>query len=141
MRLARPDRSRTLISIVSMIDVLMILLVFFMVTSTYLDLGMMPMAERGKDPGQSDQQTTVTTGHETVLIRIGPDGIPRLRGQQLSPEELAVALGELTALDPAIQVLVLPSGAAQAQALVGILDAAARAGITRLQVVRLDGSP
>lgn len=141
MKLARPARSRALISIISMIDVLMILLVFFMVTSTYLDLGMLPMAERGEDTGEFGPQQSQVAAQAPLFIRIGPDGTPRLRGQPLSLEALEETLGELTAKDAATQVLVLPSGAAQAQALVAVMDAAARAGITRLQVVRLDAPP
>ncbi len=141
MKLARPNRSRTLISIVSMIDVLMILLVFFMVTSTYLDLGMLPVAERGEESAESAPPDDAASGQGPVMVRIGPDGTLRLRGQALQSEALETALRDLIAGDLRTQVLVLPSGAAPAQALVGVMDAAARVGITRLQVIRLDASP
>ena len=42
LSLTRPSRPRALISLVPMIDVMLILLVFFMVTSTYLNLDMIP---------------------------------------------------------------------------------------------------
>ena len=49
--LKRRSRNGPLISLVPMIDVMLILLVFFMVTSTYLNLDMIP-AVRQQDPPQ-----------------------------------------------------------------------------------------
>ena len=43
MQLSRPRPAKTLISLVPMIDVMLILLVFFMVTSTYLNLDILSL--------------------------------------------------------------------------------------------------
>ena len=88
--LSRPGRPRALISLVPMIDVMLILLVFFMVTSTYLNLDMIPAAKR------ADNRAEAPTGEQddgagagTMLIRIGANGVPVLRGLALSEAELA----------------------------------------------------
>ena len=82
MQIKRPTRPGPLISLVPMIDVMLILLVFFMVTSTYLNLDMIPAAKRGE--AQTDAPTATEgsgAGAGTLLIRIGADGVPVLRGQ------------------------------------------------------------
>ena len=140
--LSRPARPRALISLVPMIDVMLILLVFFMVTSTYLDLDMIPAARRSDAPADAPTASPGQgAGAGTLLIRIGADGVPVLRGQRLDPTALADRLARQVAEAPLTQVLLLPSPAARTQALVSVMDLATTAGITRLRVVRLEASP
>ena len=134
MRINRPARPRALISLVPMIDVMLILLVFFMVTSTYLNLDMIPAV---KPSGQGATQASAPTA-ATLLIRLGADGMPVLRGAALDAQNLRATLSAAVAEDPLMQVVVLPSGAAQTQALITLLDTAALAGVTRLRVLRLE---
>lgn len=131
--LVRANRP-AVISLVPLIDVLLILLVFFMVTSSYLDLDMIPAVrpEQNEATGQS-----ATTG-DTVLLRLGEDGVPVISGQPIADEDLA---RRFEALPPDTNVVILPSGAAQTQSLISILDAAAQAGVTRLRVIRLEAQP
>ena len=140
MKIVRPHRPPAPISLVSMIDVLMIMLIFFMVTSTYLDLSMMPMAERGDD-AVPEVSASATTPGATVLIRLGADGHANLRGQQVDNDRLVELLRARLVVDPATSVIVLPSGMAETQALVGLLDAATEAGVTQLRVLRLEARP
>ena len=118
-----------------MIDVLMILLVFFMVTSTYLDLDMLPAASPGEETAAP---AAGGAAGGTVMIRIGVDGGIVLAGAPVAPEDLAAAF---EALAPGARVLVLPSGAAPTQALVSVLDRASEAGVTGLRVLQLDDAP
>lgn len=137
LRRRRPPRA--LISLVAMIDVLLILLVFFMVTSTYLDLDMIPaLSEEGAE-GPAAQAETAPAA--PLLIRIGQDGRPVLRGQALAPEALEALLRRRLADRPDTPILFLPSGAAQAQALVTVMDLATRAGARSVRVIRLEGRP
>ncbi|TDE37515.1 ExbD/TolR family protein [Antarcticimicrobium sediminis] len=136
LTLKRPTRPRALISLVPMIDVMLILLVFFMVTSTYLNLDMIPAARRSDAPGGAGEDSG-----GTVMIRLGADGVPVLRGQALRGPDLTGALAALLAQAPLTQVIVLPSGAATTQALVSVMDAATQAGAVRLRVVRLEARP
>lgn len=133
MKLERRKRNMALISLTPLVDVMLILLVFFMVTSTYLDLDMIPMVERGEDV----QNAAPSTGGAgaTLLIRIGSDGQARFRGQPLSAAALAFALQDV----PNARVLILPSGFADVQNLVTVIELATAAGVTNLRVVRLEG--
>ncbi len=134
--LSRPRRSGPLISLVPMIDVMLILLVFFMVTSTYLNLDMIPAT---RQQAQAGAPGAAPAG--TVLIRLAADGVPVIEGRSLRPEALAERLAARLRDDPRTQVLVLPSGATTTQALVAVMDTAARAGVVRLRVIRLEARP
>lgn len=136
MMINRPARPRALISLVPMIDVMLILLVFFMVTSTYLNLDMIPAVK----PSESAANSTSQTPAGTLMIRLGADGVPVLRGSALDSETLQATLTSAVANEPLTQVVILPSGAAQTQALITVMDTAALAGVTRLRVLRLEAA-
>ncbi|MFY0312218.1 ExbD/TolR family protein [Leisingera sp. D0M16] len=135
MTINRPSRPRALISLVPMIDVMLILLVFFMVTSTYLNLDMIPAVKPSEATAASPQGPA-----GTLMIRLGADGVPVLRGTGLDQDTLRATLASAVAEEPLTQVVILPSGAAQTQALITVMDSAALAGVTRLRVLRLEAS-
>lgn len=137
LTLKRPTRPRVLISLVPMIDVMLILLVFFMVTSTYLNLDMIPAVRQAEAPAPASGEDNAGT----MMIRLGADGVPVLRGRAMPGAALTTALAEVLAQQPLTQVIVLPSGAATTQALVSVMDAAAQAGAVRLRVIRLEARP
>ena len=133
MQLTRPRTPPRLISLVSMIDVLLIMLVFFMVTSTYLNLDMIPMAETADD---TPIATTPNAETGVLLVRLGADGQPYLRGQP-------VALGALAArvqADPDIAITILPSLRANTQSLVTLMDTLTGSGAGNLRILQV-GAP
>lgn len=136
-QLRRPTPPRQLISLVPMVDVMLILLVFFMVTSTYLNLDMIPVVDRVEDapaaPGASDGST--------LLVRIGADGQTYLRGQQVDPAGLRSLMTTRLAEEPLLSVVLLPSSRATTQALVSTMDTLTQAGVTRLRLMRLETEP
>ncbi|OED49911.1 biopolymer transporter ExbD [Rhodobacteraceae bacterium (ex Bugula neritina AB1)] len=136
MNINRPARPRALISLVPMIDVMLILLVFFMVTSTYLNLDMIPAVK----PSQATTTGATQAPAATLMIRLGADGVPVLRGSTLDADSLQATLSAAVANDPLTQVVILPSGAAQTQALITVMDVATLAGVTRLRVLRLEAA-
>ena len=137
--LRRPARRRTLISVVSMIDVMMILLFFFMVTSSYLNLDMVPALQKSEDatdtPAPSAPSKPGATA--TLLIRIGADGAASVRGQPLAQDALTALLKDRLATDPLTPVVLFPSGGAQLQALITVMDTVTKAGAVRVKVIRL----
>ena len=140
MHLARRNPPRAPISLVPLVDVLLIMLVFFMVTSTYLDLDMIPTAERGDEPAPT-LATTPAGGGGMLLIRLAPDGRTWLRGQALGPEALRAALARHLREAPGAAVSVLASPRADVQALVALMDAATEAGVQRLRILRSEEAP
>jgi biopolymer transport protein ExbD len=136
VKLARPDADRQLISLVPMIDVLLILLVFFMVTSTYLNLDMIPFVDRSDDPAPS---AAATTGEPTTLmVRIAADGRTYVRGEALDGAALQATVAERLAENPLLSVVLLPSTAARTQDLVTAMDLLTTAGATRLRLIQLE---
>lgn len=138
LTLTRPPRARALISLVPMIDVMLILLVFFMVTSTYLNLDMIP-AVRQQDQAQAPATESPSAG--TIMIRLGEDGVPVILGQAINGADLETLLRQRLTQEPLTQVMILPSGAARTQGLITVLDVATRAGVVRLRVIRLQARP
>lgn len=138
MQIKRPARPGPLISLVPMIDVMLILLVFFMVTSTYLNLDMIP-AVRQDEAAAAPPATSEPAG--TVMIRLGADGVPAIAGQAMTAADLGAVLAARLADEPLTQVVILPSGAAPTQALITVMDTATSAGAVRLRVIRLEARP
>jgi len=130
MQLSRRKRNAALITMTPLVDVMLILLVFFMVTSTYLDLDMMPMVQSEAESSGSNSGPS-----PTLLIRITADGAAVLRGQPLSAAVLSAALQE----NPNARVLILPSGGSNVQGLVSAIQTVTEAGADNVRVVRLEG--
>ena len=136
----RAPPSRTGISIVPMIDVMIILLFFFMVTSTYLNLDMVPAVEDSDDPAPVESTDGADAG-TTILVRITSEGSAVMAGQVLAPDALAAAIRERLADAPLTPVVILPSGGADMQSLITVMDTLTTAGAVRLRVIRLEASP
>ena len=139
LTLRRPRPARALISLVAMIDVLLILLVFFMVTSTYLDLDMIPAVSQDREDAASGAPAQEAA--LPLLIRIGADGAPVVQGRTLGLDDLAALIEARVAESAALPVMLLPTGVARTQSLVSVMDVATRAGVTNLRVIRLEARP
>ncbi len=143
VQLRRAPPPKALISLVPLIDVMLILLVFFMVTSTYLNLDMVPAVDRADRPAPDAPPTSDAKANTAapMLIRIGSDGRPALRGRPLGPAELAGAIRARLDSAPLTQILILPLAGARMQSLISVMETATLAGATRLRVVRLEALP
>ena len=137
VHLKRPRRPPSMISIVSMIDVMMILLFFFMVTSTYLNLDMVPALQKADD---SLSETASAPPSATMMIRIAADGQTMIGGQALDAAALTALLQSRMAADPLTPVVLFPSGAAHLQDLIRTMDIVTRSGATRVRVTRIEAA-
>lgn len=138
MELKRPRRQTALISLVPMVDVMLILLVFFMVTSTYLNLDMIPAVARSEDQSALPPRPADGPTAATLLIRLGPDGLAYVRGQALDMPGLTTLIRTRIADNPLTPVILLPSNRATTQDLVSVMDTATLAGATQLRLIRLE---
>lgn len=123
------------VTLVPLIDVLFILLFYFMVTSVYLDLDMIPVSQVTEDLGVGADEPP----GGSVLLRIDTEGRTVVRGVIIQAAEL----GDWFQTEDLIAhtVLILPSGEAPVQALATVMDVLARAGVTRTRLVRLEARP
>ena len=133
----RPNPRRALISVVSMIDVMMILLFFFMVTSSYLNLDMVPALQKADEPPSG---ATSALPSATLMIRIAADGQTMIGGQALDAAALTNLLQSRLADDPLTPVVLFPSGAAHLQDLIRTMDTVTRSGATRVRVIRIEAA-
>ena len=146
IKIKRNQPPKPLISLVPLVDVMLILLVFFMVTSTYLDLDIVPAIERTDSTAAAGTPTDAQpaaggTMPAPLLIRLGSDGLPALHGQTMTFAHLQATIRARLIKAPLTAIVVLPSGAANMQALISVMDAATDAGATRLQVIQLEARP
>lgn len=122
MRLAPAARRRRGLNLTPMIDVVFLLLVFFMLVSRFGQLDGVPLAlAGGSAPGWSGAPR---------LVDVRPDGLS-LNG---SPREAAELIADLRRLMPApdAPVVLRPQDGADVQRLVAVIDLLRAAGITHV---------
>ena len=93
MRLNRRKRLGLIVSVTPLVDVMMILLVFFMVTSTYLDLDMLPLVGGDRPAGARPAPATAeraTGDGASLLVRLAADGGILVSGQPVGLEACGV---------------------------------------------------
>lgn len=140
MRLNREKRVGMIISVTPLVDVMMILLIFFMVTSTYLDLDMVPLVGGDRPDGEPSVAAAPAervSDASSLLVRLSADGSVYMSGQPVTLAALTSIVQVRITTRPSTPVLVLPSGAATTQSLVSLMDAIANAGARNVRVVRL----
>ena len=135
MKLTRRTEGGPALSLVPLIDVMLILLVFFMVTSTYLDLDMIPMVDQAEAPPTGTGPAAET---QRMLLRIDPTGQVILRSEAVSGAELQAEVSAALSLNPLLSVLILPSERARTQDLVSAMDLLTAAGVTQLRLLRFE---
>ncbi len=126
-----PRRRRALISLTPLIDVVFILLVFFMLASSFLDW-------RAIDLGAPARATAATPVDGALLVELGRDGI-RLSGESLSLDALAARVAERVARRPDQRVLVRPAPGVSLETAVAVLDRLAGTGVRALSLARSPG--
>lgn len=117
-------RPRRRPNLTPMIDVVFLLLVFFMLVSRFGTDRALPLAVAGAQGGYSGPPR---------LVEIAPSGL-MLNGAPVAPEALAQALAPLMAAPDDVIVLRGRDGA-DLQALVTVMQGLAAAGYTRLVLV------
>lgn len=125
MRIAALPRRRRRLNLTPMIDVVLLLLVFFMMVSRFGGMHGMPLAVAGSGGASwSGPPRLVTLGDAGVM----------LNGAAVPVEGLVAALRPLMATE-ADPVVLRTGEAAPVQMLVTVLDALRAGGITRVIVV------
>lgn len=121
-------RGRRMISLTPLIDVVFILLVFFMLASSFTDWRAISLAT-------PPAATRAGSSEGAMLVRVGPDAID-VAGSAIDLPGLAAMLKERVAGKPDLRVLVQPQDGVELQRVVTVLDTAAAAGVTGLGLMR-----
>ncbi len=125
-RLSERARPPLRVPLTPLIDVVFILLVFFMLATSFLDWRAIRLGTASAGPGGT------MTG--ALLVEVTPQG-PRLAGLPLAGAALEARVAGAVADDPGQRVLVMPRGQVSTAALVAVLDRLDAAGVTRITLV------
>jgi len=128
LRIEYPQR-RLRISLTPLIDVVFILLVFFMLASSFLDWRAIPLDAPALSVASASEDGAVL-----VELR-APDEL-RLSGESVTPEELEHRLRERLEQRPEQRVLVQAAGGVPLQRTVSVLDRIAASGVSDVALGR-----
>lgn len=127
-RIARPRPRRTLISLTALIDVVFILLVFFMLASSFLDWRSIALTA----PAAGAQAAAM---EGAVLVEVRASGL-RLSGRPVALDELDSRIRARLAAKPDQAVFVKPAAGVPLQQAVAVLDRLSAAGAKSLSLIR-----
>ena len=119
-----PERARRRPNLTPMIDVVFLLLVFFMLASRFGTDRSLPLAVAGQGSGYAGPPRLVDIAPEALL----------LNGAPIAPEALAGALAALTE-DPGDLIVLRARDEAPLQRVIAVMDQLAGAGFSRLALV------
>ena len=119
------------LNLTSLIDVVLLLLIFFMLSTRFIDEGRLQLRlpEAGAEPEAVQP--------EAIEIEVTAQGGYRLNGRALannSPETLAAAIGAATGADRSVPVTIRADARATHQSVVTAMDVAGRAGYRQINI-------
>jgi biopolymer transport protein ExbD len=121
MRFERAGKPSRRVPLTPLIDVVFLLLIFFMLTSRFLDLGAVGLdaaAAGAETPGLAD----------TIRIDLSGDGRIEIAGASIPREALMTTLRGLLGASAQAPVVVAPDAAVPLETLIPVLDEVRRAG-------------
>ena len=129
MRIDLPRSRKRLISLTPLIDVVFILLIFFMLASNYLQW-------RSIELNTPTVSTTGSAMEGAILVRLKADGGLDLNGETLSLEGLGARVRTHLERNPDQPILVQPEASVALQRIVTVLDRLATVGGTHIGLAR-----
>jgi len=128
MQLDRGEKKTLKLSLTPLIDVVFLLLIFFMLASTFSRFTSLPLSTKsGK--GQAVSLTNI------ILVRINQQGVVDVNGQEVDPSDLISTINSL-ADKPDMKLIVKPLEGASVQHLVTVLEKAKRSKLNDPVVMR-----
>ena len=115
------------IDLTPMLDVVFIMLIFFIVTTTFI-------REAGIEINRPSAQTAQKQERVNILVAIAPNGEIWIDGQRVDIRGLRAAIETLRGKDPDASVVVQADRDARAGLLVEVMDQARLAGVRNVAV-------
>lgn len=119
------------ISLISLVDVVFMLLIFFMVTTTFVRSSTLKLSLPQADSTQIPQE------QRSIEVVVDADGRYYVDGRQLrddSPQTLERGLRQMAGEDVARGLVIRADGRAPHQSVVTVLDVAGRTGFSQLSI-------
>lgn len=127
-RRRRPGRGATTVELTPLIDVVLLLLIFFMVSTTFKRETVLAV-ELPAAQGAPWEQATAE-----IIVRLDASGTVAVNDERLPDGEVGTVAGAL-ARASGERVLVAADAAARHDAVVRVLDAAGRSGLTDVRIL------
>lgn len=124
------------LNLTPMIDVVFLLLIFFMVATTFLD----PEREIEIELPTADSATVIDHELDELVVNVFEDGSVTLSGRSVGHAELSTALQRAARKDPTTPVTIRGDRRVSHESVVRVLDACGLAGLSNLSVGTLEGS-
>lgn len=124
------------LNLTSLIDVVFLLLIFFMVATTFLD----PEREIGIELPTADSAETRAELPDELVINVGREGQLTLGGRSLDRAGLDAELLRVARRAPETPVTIRGDRLVHHEDIVGVMDACGTAGLSNLAVGTLDSA-
>ena len=131
IELPRKKRREASIDISPMMDMVFILLIFFVVTSTFT-------RETGVDVTKPQAQTASQLEKENILIAITREGTIHVNERQVDIAGLKDVLADILAKNPDREAVLIADKAAVTGALVQVIDVCTLAGVKKVSIAALN---
>ena len=131
MRLHNRKPRKILINITSLIDVLFLLLIFFMVSSTFIE-------QPGMDLQLPEAETSTLREIKDLVLQIQPDGVMFLNSRQVNWENLKAFLDEEFQQNTEAALILQADKEVKHGNVVRVMDIAQQVGITKLIIATSD---
>jgi biopolymer transport protein ExbD len=128
MQLNVPDKKSLNLSLTPLIDVVFLLLIFFMLASTFSRFSSLPLSVNS---GQSQSETL----KKFILIRIQKEGEVEINGQKVRLEDLIKVIDGLV-VEEGMKLFIKPLEGTTVQQLVSVMQKARQSKINNPIVVR-----
>lgn len=121
--------SNSEVNLTPMLDVVFIMLIFFIVTATFVK-------EVGLDINQPerDQPKTINPDKAVIVVKISSRNIIKIGDRELDVRSVRANIERLHAQNPEAPVIVLPHKNASTEAIIQVIDAAQQASVYNVQI-------
>jgi len=127
-----PIHKKRIVSLTPLIDVVFLLLIFFMLASSFLQTQSIAVLTPAPNPEE------VETDKHVVEVWVMTDGTHRLDGEPIAPEALSEGIRTNLGGDPEAVVSILAEEGAAVQPLISAIEAARNGGAQSIGTSRVE---
>jgi biopolymer transport protein ExbD len=124
--LRRPHR-QTHIDVINLIDIMMVLLIFFVMSTTF-------NKETGIDVSKPKAGSAQSVGQKTILVGVSREGSIHAYGRQMDVDALSALLTSELQRSPELSVVIVADQDAALKNAVQVMDAATSVGVAKVSL-------
>lgn len=133
MNFGEVERRPAEISIAPLIDIVFLLLIFFMLAGSFLDLESIDLASPGTASASGDGGD-----NDSLVVRLHEDGVITFGNVVVDPDQIVDRVSEALAADADLHVLVVAPSAEAVQRLITVVDRIRIAGVDQIAIAVQD---